>query len=308
MQDVYDLMRQAIQSDITVLIRGETGTGKELVAKSVHFNSSRKGEPFITVNCVAIPETLIESELFGHERGAFTGADSRRIGKFEQANGGTILLDEIGEMHPSLQTRLLRVLQEREIQRIGGKANIPINVRVIASTNRDLEAAMKAGSFREDLYYRIAAFPILIPPLRSRREDIALLAGHFLNRACEKVKKPIAVISTEALQMLMDYNWPGNVRELENTIERAVLLETSGVLQTSSLPSEIRSSHEYSDVIASQNGESNVTKLLSLKEVEKQWIAYVMKETGGNISRTAKILGIDRATVYRKLHEYNLPK
>lgn len=306
MQDVYNLMRQAIQSDITVLIRGETGTGKELVAKSIHFNSSRKSEPFITVNCAAIPETLIESELFGHERGAFTGAASRRIGKFEQANGGTILLDEIGEMHPSLQARLLRVLQEREIQRIGGTATIPINVRVIASTNRDLESALKAGSFREDLYYRIAAFPIFISPLREHREDIPLLAEHFLNRASEKTGKSVTVISAEALQMLMDYDWPGNVREVENVIERAVLQETSGVLQASNLPAELNSVRRRTHLVVSQDEDLTVTEVLPLEEVERQALIRALRATGNNIRQTARALGINRATVYRKMRKYEL--
>jgi transcriptional regulator with PAS, ATPase and Fis domain len=306
MREMYALMQQAIQSDITVLLQGESGTGKELVAKSIHFNSSRKAGPFTAINCAAIPETLIESELFGHERGAFTGAAARRIGRFEQANDGTILLDEIGEMPPALQARLLRVLQEREIQRIGGTATIPINVRVIASTNKDLEAAMRAGQFREDLFYRIAAFPIVLPPLRERREDIPLLAENFLGRAAEKAGKTITVISTEALQLLMSYDWPGNVRELENVIERAVLLEASEVLQASSLPLEIRSVRGRFHVPASQELTSEAIEILPLEEVEKQAIVRALKATGNNIRQAAKALGINRATVYRKMEKYNL--
>lgn len=306
MQEMYALMQQAIQSNITVLLQGESGTGKELVAKSIHFNSPRKAGPFIAVNCAAIPETLIESELFGHERGAFTGASARRIGRFEQSEGGTILLDEIGEMPLALQARLLRVLQEREIQRIGGTATIPVDVRVIASTNRDLEAAMKAGRFREDLYYRIAAFPIVIPPIRERREDIPLLAEHFLGLAAEKAGKSISVISAEALQMLVNYDWPGNVRELENMIERAVLLETSGVLQADSLPPEIHSANGRSYVYAAQDSGFDMTEILTLEEVEKRALAHALKVTENNIRQTAKVLGINRATVYRKLEKYNL--
>ena len=306
MQEMYALMQQAIQSNITVLLQGESGTGKELVAKSIHFNSSRKAAPFIAVNCAAIPETLIESELFGHERGAFTGASARRIGRFEQANGGTILLDEIGEMPPALQARLLRVLQEREIQRIGGTATIAIDVRVIASTNKDLEVAMKAGEFREDLFYRIAAFPVVIPPLREHREDIPLLAEHFLGRAAEKAGKSITVISTEALQLLMSYEWPGNVRELENLMERAVLLETSGVLQASSLPPEIHSVGKQIHILTSQDSGLEITEILPLEEVEKRALAHALKATENNIRQTAKVLGINRATVYRKLEKYDL--
>ena len=223
MKAVYALMQRAIESNITVLIQGESGTGKELVARAIHFNSPRKAGPFVDVNCAAIPESLIESELFGHERGAFTGATAQRIGKFESANGGTIFLDEIADMQPLVQAKLLRVLQEREIQRVGGTGNIPINVRVIAATNRDLEAAVKAEVFREDLFYRIAGFPIPVPSLKERREDIPLLGHHFLQEYAKAADKPISGFSSGALQLLMSHDWPGNVRELENTIERAVL-------------------------------------------------------------------------------------
>ncbi|MBD3184308.1 response regulator [Candidatus Poribacteria bacterium] len=306
MNQVYTLMKQAIQSDITVLIRGESGTGKELVAKSIHFNSSRKSGPFVAVNCAAIPDTLIESELFGHEKGSFTGASARRIGKFEQANTGTILLDEIGEMHPNLQATLLRVLQEREIQRVGGTNTIPVDVRVIASTNKDLEEAMKDGEFREDLFYRIAAFPIILPPLRERIEDIPLLAEKFLSRASEKSNKSINFISKDALQILMSYDWPGNVRELENMINRAVLLENSEVLQVSSLPHEIRSIQKQIFISDEEEEEPVIEKIPTLEEMEKQAILRALKATGDNIRQAAKILGINRATVYRKLDKYDL--
>jgi transcriptional regulator with PAS, ATPase and Fis domain len=306
MQNMYALMEQAIRSDITVLVRGESGTGKELVAKSIHFNSSRQDKPFIAVNCAAIPETLIESELFGHERGAFTGASARRIGRFEQADGGTILLDEIGEMPLPLQARLLRVLQERELQRVGGTSTIPIDVRVIASTNKNLEEAMKAGEFREDLFYRVAAFPITIAPLRERPEDIPLLAEHFLTLAAERNGNPGMVISREALQALMNYDWPGNVRELENVIERAVLLETSGILKADSLPPEIYSARRTSRIQSTQDEEITVSKILPLDELEKQAIIRALEATGNNIRQAARMLGINRATVYRKMEKYNL--
>ena len=236
MRHVYALIRQAAEGDITVLVRGESGTGKELVARSFHDHSLRKDGPFVAVDCAAIPETLIESELFGHERGAFTGATTRRIGAFERAAGGTILLDEIGNMPFPLQPRLLRVLQEREVRRVGGTVSIPVDIRVITATNTDLERAVREGAFRHDLYYRIAAFPIVIPPLRDRREDVPLLARHFLERHAARADKALGGISTAAMRLLLQYDWPGNVRELENAVERAVLLETGAVLQAGSLP------------------------------------------------------------------------
>jgi len=313
MRDVFTLINQASQSDITVLIQGETGTGKELIAKAIHYNSPRKNGPFIPVNCAAIPETLIESELFGHEKGAFTGAITRKIGRFEQANGGTILLDEIGEMQPSLQVRLLRVLQEREIQRVGGTGIIPINVRVIASTNSDLEFSIKTGKFREDLFYRIAAFPIVIPPLRERCDDISLLAEYFLNQASAKSGKAVSVISNDAMDLLISYHWPGNVRELESAIERGVLLETSKVLQTNNLPPGILSlSNKVKPKISKLEKQddskilSDDNEILSLDEVEKKAILNALKVTGNNIQQTAKALGINRATIYRKLEKYKL--
>ena len=311
MKAVYALMQQAIDSNITVLIQGESGTGKELVARAIHFNSSRKAGPFVDVNCAAIPESLIESELFGHERGAFTGATMQRIGKFESANGGTIFLDEIADMQPLVQAKLLRVLQEREIQRVGGTGNIPINVRVITATNRDLEAAVKAGQFREDLFYRIAGFPIPVPPLKERREDIPLLGQHFLQEYAKAADKPISGFSTGALQLLMSYDWPGNVRELENTIERAVLLETSDVLQAgnpalSGLHStgEGYMSSSDSDIMPAVTSTS--TEILSLKEIEKQALAHALEVTDNNITKAAQALGINRVTIHRKLKKYNL--
>ena len=311
MKSVYVLMQQAIESNITVLIQGESGTGKELVAKAIHFNSLRKAGPFVDVNCAAIPESLIESELFGHERGSFTGATVQRIGKFESANGGTIFLDEIADMQPLVQAKLLRVLQEREIQRVGGTGNIPINVRVIAATNQDLEAAVKAGQFREDLFYRIAGFPIPIPSLKERREDIPLLGHHFLQEYAKAADKPISGFSTGALQLLMSYNWPGNVRELENIIERAVLLETSDVLQaTNPALRDLRSTGKED---TSDSGDDSMpslastsTEILSLEEIEKQALIHALEVTDNNITKAAQALGINRVTIHRKLKRYNL--
>ena len=311
MKAVYALMQQAIESNITVLIQGESGTGKELVARAIHFNSPRKGGPFVDVNCAAIPEPLIESELFGHERGAFTGATGQRIGKFESADGGTIFLDEIADMQPLVQAKLLRVLQEREIQRVGGTGNISIDVRVITATNKDLEAAVKDGEFREDLFYRIAGFPIPIPSLKERREDISLLGHHFLQEYAEAADKRISGFSTGALQLLMRYDWPGNVRELENTIERAVLLETSDVLQASNPAlSDLHSTggeytpDSYDDSMSSLTSAS--TEILSLEEIEKQALVHALEVTHNNITKAAQALGINRVTIHRKLKKYDL--
>ena len=303
MQQTFALMERATESDITVLISGESGTGKELVARAIHFNSSRKAGPFVTVNCAAIPETLIESELFGHERGAFTGATAKRIGKFEHANRGTIFLDEIGDMELALQAKLLRVLQERRIQRVGGTANIPIDIRVLTATNQNLEAAVEAGTFRTDLFYRIAAFPIVVPPLKDRREDIPLLANHFLKGYAEKVNKSIKAISADVLRLLMQYDFPGNVRELENIIERAVLLETTELLQPSSLPSQILSTISSQPVLPPPDS----TEILPFEEVERQTLAHALKVMNNNVTKAAQALNIDRSTLYRKLKLYQLP-
>ena len=302
MQEIFMLMQRAANSDITVLISGESGTGKELVARAIHANSPRQAGPFVTVNCAAIPETLIESELFGHERGAFTGATTKRIGKFERANRGTIFLDEIGNMELTLQAKLLRVLQERRIQRIGGTANIPIDIRVITATNQDLEAAMEADIFREDLFYRISTFPIMVPPLKDRREDIPLLAHHFVKNYAEQAAKSIKAISADALQLLMQYNFPGNVRELENIIERAVLLETTELLQPSSLPPQISSTISSQPILSSPNS----TAILPFEEVERQTLAHALKVMDNNVAKTAQALKMARSTLYRKLKLYQL--
>ncbi len=300
MQQVYALMRQAAESDITVLLQGESGTGKELVAKSFHFNSPRKDGPFLAINCAAIPEALMESELFGHERGAFTGATRQRIGAFERAKGGTILLDEIGDMRPALQAKLLRVLQEREIQRVGGAVTVPVDIRVIVATNKDLEAAVKVGEFREDLFYRIAVFPIVMPPLRQHREDIPLLANHFLKKYAERSDRSMSGISTAALRLLLQYDWPGNVRELENAIERAVLLEKTDVLQADSLPPQLFLPH------VSSSDHSTPASVRPLVEVERRALAQALEASGNNITQAARALGIDRVTLHRKLKKYGL--
>ena len=300
MQQVYELVKQAAESDITVLIQGESGTGKELVAKSFHFNGLRKKGPFQAVNCAAIPEALIESELFGHEEGAFTGATKRRIGIFERAVGGTVFLDEIGDMDLALQAKLLRVLQEREIQRVGTTTPIPVDIRLVAATNKDLEAAVKNGRFREDLFYRISVFPIAIPPLRERREDIPLLAKHFLEKHTKRNGKSISGISTATLRMLLQYDWPGNVRELENAIERAVLLETDDVLQVKNMPPQL------SPIVDSGKRGAAPTSILPLAEVERQALVNALEASDNNVTEAARALGLGRATMYRKLKKYDL--
>ncbi len=302
MKRLFARIQRATEGDITVLIQGESGTGKELVAKSIHYNSARKAGPFVAINCAAIPEALIESELFGHERGAFTGALERRIGKFEQANTGTLFLDEIGDMQPPLQAKLLRVLQDRQFQRVGGTVNISTDIRVLTATNRDLSNPVEKDNFREDLYYRIAAFLITIPPLRERRDDIPILANYFLKKYAATAKKSITALSAETLDVLKQYDFPGNVRELENAIESAVLLETTETLQPGSLPKHLLQAD-------SQNlteSEPDDTDIFTLDEVERKTIVHALKVTD-NISRAAEALGINRSTLHRKLKRYDIP-
>ena len=302
MQHLFTQIQTAAASAITVLIQGETGTGKELVAKSIHDNSSRKTGPFVAINCAAIPAELIESELFGHERGAFTGAIAQQIGKFEQANTGILFLDEIGDMPPALQAKLLRVLEEREFQRIGGTKTISIDIRVLTATHRDLADAAKKDAFRSDLYYRLAGFIIVILPLRERSEDIPILADHFLRRYAIAAGKSIRAISTDALQVLTQHDFPGNVRELKNAIESAVLSETTDLLQPQSLPSHL--TQESSQ--ATTEGSADTTVILPLDEIEQNAIVHALKVTGNNIPDAARALGIGRSTLYRKLKKYNL--
>jgi Nif-specific regulatory protein len=266
-----------------VLIRGESGTGKELVANSIHYNSNRANQPFVKVNCAALPENLIESELFGHERGAFTGAISQKKGKFELAHKGTIFLDEMGSVSPDVQVRLLRVLQEREFDRVGGHKTIKVDVRVVTATNKNLEKAVEDGSFRGDLYYRLNVFPIYMPPLRERKTDILLLADHFLEKYAKENEKDIKRFSTPAIDMMMGYHWPGNVRELENCIERAVLLCEEGVIHTYHLPPTLQTGLE-TDSLPLHSLEEAVAKL------EKDMLIDALKNTRGNVTQAATLL------------------
>ena len=306
MRKVSELMQRAVASDVNVLVTGESGTGKELVAKALHFNGPRKRGSFIAVNCAAVPETLMETEMFGHERGAFTGAAAQRTGCFERAAGGTLLLDEIGDMPVALQAKLLRVLEEREVTRVGGRMTIPIDVRVVASTHRDLEAAIRDGEFREDLYYRLAVFPIDVPPLRERRDDIPLLAEHFRKKHANRLGADVRGISPAATALLARYEWPGNVRELENVIRRSLMLETTEVLQATTLPADL----VPPAVTATETGPPGKTDagptLGTLADVERGAIAAAIERSGHNLTRAATALGIDRTTLHRKLKKYGL--
>jgi Nif-specific regulatory protein len=283
MREVYQMISQVSKSNATVLIRGESGTGKELVANAIHYNSHRAKSPFIKVNCAALPATLIESELFGHEKGAFTGAIKQKSGKFELAHKGTIFLDEIGSLGPEVQANLLRILQEKEFERVGGHRTIKTDVRVIAATNKNLEEAVDEESFRGDLYYRLNVFPIYLPPLRERKTDILLLADYFLEKYAQENHKDIKRFSTPAIDMLMEYHWPGNVRELENCIERAVLLCEEGVVHSYHLPPTLQTGKE-SDTVPTLSLEDAVANL------EREMIIDALKNTRGNITVAARIL------------------
>jgi len=299
MKDVLEQVAQVAQSNTTVLLRGESGTGKELVAEAVHYNSTRKDWPFIAVNCAAIPENLIESEFFGYEKGAFTGAERRKKGRFELADKGTIFLDEIGELSPMTQVKLLRVLQEQEFIRVGGTENVKINVRVITATNANLEELIGERKFREDLYYRLNVFSILLPPLRERRSDILLLADHFMLKYGRKHQKPVKRISTPAIDMLMSYHWPGNVRELENCLERAVLVCEDRVIHSYHLPPTLQTAES-----------SNTPATLSLEQsvfsYEKELIEDTLKSTKGNKAQTARILNSTERIIGYKVKKYKI--
>ena len=301
-QQVYRLIEQVTDSMATVLIRGESGTGKDLVAHAVHYNSVRANKPFIKVNCTALPDTLLESELFGHEKGAFTDAVERKPGRFERAQGGTIFLDEIGDFSVNLQIKLLRVIQFKEFERVGGTETIKTNVRIIVATNKNIEEQIKQGLFREDLYYRINVFPIYLPPLRERKDDIMLLADYFLEKLAAENNKNILRISTPAIEMLTRYHWPGNVRELENCIERAVLLCDGDVIRSEHLPPSLQMVNKSQPVAARSMVET-------IENLEKELIVDALKKTGGQQRRAAIELGITERMLGYKIKRYGiLPK
>ncbi len=299
MQDVYEMVHRVVDSNATVLLRGESGTGKTLVAKALHYNSRRKDKPFVVVNCSALPETLLESELFGHEKGAFTGATERKIGRFELAEGGTLFLDEIGEISHSVQVKLLNVVQERSFQRLGSSKSIVCDVRLVAATNRDLEKAVIEKKFREDLYYRLNVFPVYMPPLRERRTDILLLAEFFLDKYTKENGKSIRRISTSAIDMLIQYHWPGNVRELQNCIERAVLICDDDSIKGIHLPPTLQIAEESSS-------EKPLSLTAAVERFEKDLIIEGLKKNNGNQTKTAKFLDTSLRIINYKIHQYNI--
>jgi len=295
MQAVFDLARAAARSQSTVLVLGESGTGKEVLARAIHLESPRAGGPFVAVSCAALPETLLESELFGHEKGAFTGAVQRRKGKFETAQDGTLFLDEIGDISAKLQLDLLRVLEDRRFNRVGGSESIEVDVRIIAATNRDLRKAVADGKFREDLFYRLNVVPISLVPLRDRREDIPLLVEDLLERLNAEQSRHVEGVAAEAMAHLVAHDWPGNIRELRNVLERALVVATGTMLQTSDF-----------GFVAEPSVEIDRVGPLSLEEIERRHIGNVLRHTDGNVSQTARILGIDRVTLYNKIKKYHL--
>jgi len=294
------MARRVAGSESTVLIRGESGTGKDLIARAIHNVSSRCGGPFVTINCAALPENLLETELFGHKKGSFTGAINNKEGLFKVASGGTFFLDEVGNTSLSIQVKLLRVLEDKKIIPVGETKPIDVDVRLIAATNADLEEDVKAGRFRADLFYRLNVIPIHIPPLRERREDIPLLVEFFVGRFCEKSNVSVKSVSQEALNLLLSYGWPGNVRELENIVERAVLLNRSDQLESSDFPEKVSQPERLA--VVNENQPANPT----LESIEKAYIHFVMSQTDGKKTEAARILGIDTSTLYRKIQRYNL--
>jgi len=296
MQEIYEFISDIANTDSTVLIQGESGTGKELIARAIHFNSHRKTKPFVVANCSAYSQNLLESELFGHEKGSFTGAIRRKVGRFELAHGGTIFLDEIGEVSPPTQILLLRVLQDHRFERVGGEETLEVDVRVIAATNKNLMEEMKKGTFREDLYYRLNVIPIFVPPLRERKDDIPLLASHFLQKFTHEKKKEVASISPEVMETLLAHSWPGNVRELENTLEHAIIIAKKDKILPKDLPQYL-----LQKPLPAQ-------QLVSLQDYERSLILRTLKETNWNKHQTSKRLKINRSTLYGKMKRYGLTK
>lgn len=297
MKKMFELIKNVANSPSTVLVTGETGTGKELVARAIHYNSNRANKPFIKMNCAALPEGLIESELFGHEKGAFTGAIKANKGKFEQAIGGTLLLDEISEIPPRIQAKLLRVIQEREIERLGSSQTIPVDVRLVATSNRDLKTMVAKGRFRDDLYFRLQVIPINLPPLRERLDDIPLLCEHFIAKYCHREGVPNKTLSDKVVQMFMGYNWPGNIRELENYIERAVVISNSEELKPADFPMDLKAGSVIPMTDRMEVGQT-------IADMEKRLIMKTLEANNWNKERTADVLGITSRTLRNKLAEY----
>lgn len=304
MEDIYRLSSQVAKSDATALILGESGTGKELLAKAIHVNSNRKDRPFVIINCGALPENLIESELFGHKKGTFTGALFDKKGKFEMADGGTLFLDEIGELQPHLQVKLLRILQDGIVDKIGGTKQIKVDVRIIAATNKDLEKLIEKGGFREDLYYRLCVIPINLPPLRERRGDIPLLTDYFLKSCLKKMNMDKVKIDKKAMKLLVDYRWPGNVRELENMVERMVVTNQTGTIREEDIPDKIRFEQKKIGKALLELPEDGIM----LEELEKEIIIKAFEKCGRNQSKTARYLGLTRNTLLYRMNKFKINK
>ncbi|HET6679457.1 MAG TPA: sigma-54 dependent transcriptional regulator [Nitrospira sp.] len=305
MLEVYKLVARVSESKSTVLLQGESGTGKELIARAIHGNSPRRDKPFVPVNCGALPDTLLESEMFGYEKGAFTGAVGTKTGLFESASGGTLFLDEVGELGQALQVKLLRVMQDHEVRRVGGTHSIKVDVRIIAATNRDLEQFVKEGKFRDDLFYRLNVVRITLPSLTERQEDIPMLAHYFLQKCATGTTTPVRGFHPDTMELLNRYRWPGNVRELENAIERAVSLSHGPLLTPDDLPVAIRQAPIHADA-KPESPDTTEPVCLTLEEVEKRHLVRVLKETKGNKVKASKILGIDRRTLYRMAERFGL--
>ncbi|MCZ7608959.1 MAG: sigma-54 dependent transcriptional regulator [Ignavibacterium sp.] len=305
MQDVFKLVTKVLHNDITVLIYGESGTGKELIARAIHYNGERKDKPFVVVNCASIPRELLESELFGHEKGSFTGAHQRKLGKFELAKGGTIFLDEVGELEMLLQAKLLRVIQQKEFERVGGTELIKTDVRIISATNRDLKKAVENKEFREDLYYRLNSFPISIPPLRFRKSDILVLAEHFIQKFSLKLQKNVKGFSKRALKLIYEYNWPGNVREMENTIERCMIITDKDMIDVEDLPAHLRTGESSGSIEYTGPLFSDET-VIPFEKLKEEAIRHALNITNGNIVEAAKRLQLGRATIYRLMDKYKI--
>ncbi len=305
-KNIYDLIEKVADTDGTVLISGASGTGKELIARAIHYNSSRSERPLVVINCGAIPEELLESELFGHEKGAFTGAYKSRIGRFEMANGGTIFLDEIGEMSPALQVKLLRVLQEKKFERVGGTKTIHVDVRIIAATNKNLTTAINKGKFREDLYYRLNVIPMKVPPLKQRKSDIPLLIDHFLKKFQKGAEKKITGFSPEAMDAMLKYDWPGNVRELENVIKRLTILCDDEVVSVDDLPEHIPHKGRAVRVVEEDFLEKGVTLHDAVEDYEKRLILGALERSDWVKTKAAKLLNINRTTLVEKIKKQNL--